>query len=264
MYTGFKLDLSGNSFEKFLDEGHDIYEKQRKQTMISLNDFILKGNTLDGSAIQNFWFPEIEADIFLSHSYNDLDQAKALVGWIKSTFNLNVFIDSSVWLHGKDLKRDLANKYCPIEGTNLYDYDAFSHASTHVDIMLSTALSRMIDKCECLFFLNTPNSIQPYAIVPRTESAWIYHELEVSKIIHKRKPNRPSWANESKDILNKALGALTISYEVDTVHLHELRPEKMASWHESSRYTKEHALDVLYQLFNNTADRNFLKYPFVT
>jgi hypothetical protein len=54
-------------------------------------------------------------------------------------------------------------------------------------MMLSTALSMMIDKAECLFFLNTPNSIQATEAIDRTKSPWIYHEISISSLIRKRR-----------------------------------------------------------------------------
>lgn len=258
MYRGFKLELLQNSYSAFLTEGNNLHAEQFNNAKDCLTNFILKGNMLDGSAIQNFWFPQIEADLFLSHSHKDLDQAKALAGWIKATFNLNVFIDSSVWLHAKDLKRELANQYCKIEGSTFYDYDAFSHASTHVDIMLSSALSLMIDKCECLFFLNTPHSVQPYQNMPRTESAWIYNEIGISKSIQKNKPIR--WLNESIQMVetfSKGFSFDGISYELDLDHLTSISNTELNNW-EPSKNKMEHRLDTLYKLVNTQKKSTFI------
>ena len=37
--------------------------------------------------------------------------------------------------------------------------NAFSYNLSYVHMMLASALMTMIDKCECVFFLNTPSSI---------------------------------------------------------------------------------------------------------
>ncbi|WP_330572372.1 adenine nucleotide alpha hydrolase family protein, partial [Petralouisia muris] len=41
-----------------------------------------------------------------------------------------------------------------------------------------------IDKCECMFFLNTPSSIN---INKKTESPWLYYELNVAGLIQKKR-----------------------------------------------------------------------------
>lgn len=50
--------------------------------------------------------------------------------------------------------------------------------------MLSSALAKMIDKCECIFFPNTPSSIN---LNKKTESPWIYYELNIADLVQKRK-----------------------------------------------------------------------------
>jgi hypothetical protein len=56
--------------------------------------------------------------------------------------------------------------------------------------MLSMALSKMIDRCEGIFFLNTPKSLRPTDVVKGksgvTESPWIYSELATTQFIRKR------------------------------------------------------------------------------
>lgn len=70
--------------------------------------------------------------------------------------------------------------------------------------MLANSLTKMVDKTECIFFLNTPNSINYLEAVGYTNSAWIYYELTVSKLIRKRnlKDYRIISINESTKILN--------------------------------------------------------------
>lgn len=57
-------------------------------------------------------------------------------------------------------------------------------------MMLSTALNNMIDSTECLFFLNTPNSISLSNEITNeqkfTYSPWLYSELTTASIVEKR------------------------------------------------------------------------------
>ena len=70
-----------------------------------------------------------------------------------------------------------------------YDYDKRNYSSSHVHMMLSIALSRMIDNCETVFFLNSENSICLSEEIDkeRTSSPWIYNELSMADIIQIRK-----------------------------------------------------------------------------
>lgn len=74
MFAGFnlKIDLS-----EMLDKdeyyllGKSIDEKNKKSIEEDLEAFIIDG-VIDGSSLQEEWFPQIKADIFISHSHKDL------------------------------------------------------------------------------------------------------------------------------------------------------------------------------------------------
>lgn len=58
-------------------------------------------------------------------------------------------------------------------------------------MMLSKALVTMMDRCECLFFLNTPSSITPADVIGEagtgsTTSPWIYSEIAMSGLIRRK------------------------------------------------------------------------------
>lgn len=61
--------------------------------------------------------------------------------------------------------------------------EEFSYNLSCVHMMLSSALSTMIDKCECVFFLNTPSSLN---LNKKTESPWIYYELNIADVVQKK------------------------------------------------------------------------------
>jgi hypothetical protein len=47
---------------------------------------------------------------------------------------------------------------------------------------------KMIDECECIFFLNTENSITCNDVFTKTSSPWIYNELMTMQYIRKKLP----------------------------------------------------------------------------
>ena len=58
-----------------------------------------------------------------------------------------------------DLLRQIDNEHCKKEDGKTYDYNLRNYTTSHVHMMLSTALTEMIDKTECIMFYNTPNSV---------------------------------------------------------------------------------------------------------
>ena len=169
-------------------------EKIRK----ALKTFILDNGHIDASALQDEWFPAIKADVFISHSHKDLPIAKALAGWLKNTFGLSSFIDSFVWGYCDELLKEIDNKYCKnrIDSKRFskgdketYNYTLRNFTTSHVHTLLSSALSQMIDKTECVIFINTPQSVSISSEIESikgnsiTTSPWIYHELAMTSII---------------------------------------------------------------------------------
>lgn len=120
--------------------------------------------------------------IFLSHSHDDEEMVKQLAGYLKHTYGIECFIDSCVWGYANDLLKEIDNKYCRYQETDgqfFYEYDNRNRSTSHVHMLLNGALAKMINKTECLFFVNTPNSVnaQDAENPSKTASPWIYSEL---------------------------------------------------------------------------------------
>ena len=99
MYRGFNLLLEKNSFregdfETLKEKGLDSFSSQQTSIDKTIYSFVRNDGSLDGSMMQANWFPQIKADIFISHSHKDEDLAHALAGWLKETSGLTAFIDS--------------------------------------------------------------------------------------------------------------------------------------------------------------------------
>ena len=269
MYRGFNLLLEKNSFregdfETLKEKGLDSFSSQQTSIDKTIYSFVRNDGSLDGSMMQANWFPQIKADIFISHSHKDEDLAHALAGWLKETFGLTAFIDSCVWGYANKLLKMIDNEYCYQEETNTYNYQKRNYSTSHVHMMLSVALTQMIDNTECLFFLNTPNSITPDdTIIEQTESPWIYSEIAMSRLIRKKelKEYRDVALLESQRAFAEG-GILNVRYDLPTEHLTEIDAEILESWenswyllnspnHEYLQHPKKlrvHALDKLYEL----------------
>ncbi|MCD1023986.1 toll/interleukin-1 receptor domain-containing protein [Enterococcus sp. SMC-9] len=267
MYKGYNLDLSVIEKQSFLNVTNyeiDLFEKKidsKKNELLSrINETIYlprtEDNKIDGSQLINDWFPNYKSDIFLSHSHNDHRTAKRLAVWLKREFGLEVFLDSIVWGSADKLLKNIDNEYAILrkKGDNItYNYDIRNFTTSHVHMMLSTALNDVINNTECLIFLNTPESINVGEVSMRkTNSPWIYNELKIASLIEKKNPRetilKEQLGKRQKEIY--ANGGLDILYDVQTQLgcLETLDNKKIQEWQKEWRISnhKFHPLDLLY------------------
>mgnify|MGYP003308935145 CR=1 FL=1 len=230
------------------------YEKNLKK--------YINQNVIDGTKIQNEWFPQINADIFISHSHKDEELACALAGWINKTFQLNCFIDANVWGYSTELLDEMNGKLSDRRkkenGGYIYDYESCNQVSQHVNTMLSIALQKMIDKVETVIFLNTDNSVRVYNDnqMEKTYSPWIYSEIVCTQIVRKK----PLLTYRDYSNIKKEYSAVyesvqffmhsAISYTVSLKHLKKLTERDLECWdreYYGNKRKYEYALDALYK-----------------
>src|SRR5690606_26606894 len=84
---------------------------------------------IDGSKLQADWFPNIEADIFISHSHRDKDLAIALSEYLYQNFDLNVFIDSCIWGYSDEHLKIIDDKYCLNSDQTTYNYSKRNYST---------------------------------------------------------------------------------------------------------------------------------------
>lgn len=265
MYTGFNLQLDQNStifsdvdYDGMIKVGKRHLANQKATYETELEKYVT-GKEINGTKIQNEWFPQIEADIFISHSHKDEDLACALAGWIHENFGLKCFIDSNVWGYADELlekmNEKLSHKRPDREGGYLYDHQSCNQVSQHVNTMLSIALQKMIDKVEAIILLNTEQSIQVCSDseMNKTYSPWIYSEIICTQIVRKK----PLLAYRDYKLLNKPSMVLNesvrflmhsaISYTVSLEHLKLLTEDDLEMWRDKFIENKnKYALDELY------------------
>tara|TARA_R110001583_G_scaffold123940_1_gene275402 strand:+ start:18605 stop:19396 length:792 start_codon:yes stop_codon:yes gene_type:complete len=261
MHIGFNL-----KYEEFLTEpqrkfykkkGLELFCEYSKKVEEKLDELIPSNGNIDGGKMQNNWFPTVDADIFLSHSHKNEDSAIILSGYLYENLGIKTFVDSCIWGYSADLLKKLDEDFCKKDSGH-YDYNKRNFTTSNVHMMLSTALTKMIDKVECLFFLNTPDSISiENGVKSKTLSPWIYAEIEMSKFIRKKKL--------SEYRIEKSLGILarggvlevkaSFEYPIDLEHLSTINQLDIKKWvtsHDSENYP----LDLLYrQLTDKTSTR---------
>lgn len=269
MFSGFNLSLNTNSCMELFEWDFEKYKKKGEEHLNSriqcFNDELeelIRRNTINGSQLQKFCFPIIEADIFLSHSHKDHDLANALAGWIYDKFDLKVFIDSNVWEYSGNLLEELNSHYSNRQESDdgndvLYDYKSCCKVSEHVNTMLSAALHKMIDKAECVILLNTDSSVRVFEddSFAETYSPWIYSEIICTQIVRK-KPllcyREYDWSGSFFESQINTDGAMDIAYNLPIKHLTDISADDLKKWLEN--YEKDlikgdydgYALDELY------------------
>jgi len=208
----------------------------------------MAGGVFDGAKLADHWFPEIEGDIFISHSHADESLALDLAGWLHENFKLRSFIDSCVWGGMNEMLKCIDDQCCK-KGDELYSYERRNVSTSHVHMMLAMALSRMIEKTDCVIFINTDNSINiKDTIATKTYSPWIAYELAIVSLI-----KRCSASRVIKEA-NFSRGAM-VQHTVDLTSLTEIGSDILNRWETSwGRSDKKgSALELLYKLVSEAS-----------
>ena len=206
---------------------------------------ILSDISTNGTKTMEGWFPQVDRHVFISHSHGDIDIALKFAGWLREEFSLSTFIDSCIWGDSAKLLKAVDNKFCYDAERGTYRYDDRNKSTSHVHAMLTASLIQMMDKCELVIFLNTPNSVpSTQESMKATASPWIMAELNASRFL-RRNPRRGiamEGANKSR-----VTGAVNFTYELDTAHLITLSSEILSEWVLNKAASPSASMDELYK-----------------
>jgi hypothetical protein len=249
MYKAFNIE-SVKSKRSFLDQGSLPNEANSSAVKTTLDSFITNKKP-DGTKLRDHWFPEIDAHVFISHSHKDPTEAKNLAGYLKEMHHLNSFIDSCVWSYSDHLLRQIDNEYCWNKENRTYIYENRNGSTSHVHMRLATALTKILDRCGCVIFMQTPNSISSSDVLKKTHSPWIYFELGMIKLLREQSPRRlvkESASNMSRGEIQASIPA--IDYSVDLSALIEIDFDTLNNWDNLRSQTDDsvHSLDLLYKV----------------
>lgn len=251
MYRAYKIAVD-DGFEAEIKPSGDVASDSinlRSKLSEMVKKSSLAAESLNANSIWNEWFPDVERDVFISHSSKDGELAKRFALWLKGNFGLSAFVDSDIWGHSDDLLKELDDEHCKNPGGETYSYEKRNGSTAHVHMMLSYALTRMIDKTECFVFLESNNSVTALDSVQGTYSPWIFHELATVDTIESKQSSRMLKAlTESVRIFKDAKG-LEIKYPVPEKRLTKLNCEELRKWKALAPTLDHHPLDVLYQRY---------------
>lgn len=265
MFSKFNYSPSdcfyNNTLNHYLTKGNEVFAKHEQEVQKCLSEYITEDGIINGTALKEHWFSITQKDIFISHSHRDINKVKAFAGWLHECFGLEAFIDSCSWGYCDDLLNKIDKKYCYDPKTNTYNYELRNYTTSHVHMMLSTALTEIMDHTECVIFFNTPSSISMGTELEKikkdgkkavTVSPWIYHELSMTTILRTHEPDRKKYvlehfAQDSRDKfivqydVSKALSGMTTLTDDHLKRWNE-------NWQKRPLKLEEEALDELYKI----------------
>jgi len=257
MYKVFNVErlnilVSHGKTDRLLETtGKCSFASQKKQ-MSQLASYLNPDGSLSAGDLAKDWFPEVNADIFISHSHSDKEEVYRLVGLLKKCFNLNCFVDSLVWEYANDLLRQIDETYCLMPGNQYFDYNKRNYSTSAVHMMLSLALAKMIAKTKCVFFYNTPQSIIHESAVkkPDTTSPWIYNEIVIANMLEQAfRAGQESVMSQEVFSNGRLLEkSLSITYPIDLSNSITINNDLFKTWLNCCSERGQGALAWLIQL----------------
>lgn len=250
MYQAFDLSLASVDLSNYPTETAAVVSEFKARSRASLLSN-LKMGVVDAAALEADWFGEVSADVFISHSHADLALATKLASILKNKLGLTAFVDSHVWGYSDELIKIIDKEFCWKSSSDTYDYDSRNKSTSHVHLMLSTALMKMIDRCELVLFLNTENSISSENYVKSgdetTASPWIYSELMATKFVRRKRIRIGNEGYSGKVAMDTVLAKSfpQFSYKAHLSHLIPMGAQDFHRWC-SAKATGKKAMDLLY------------------
>lgn len=262
MYSKFNysptISFYNSTLNRYVTIGNELFKRHEEEVQDCLSKYISEDGVINGSDLKEHWFSISQKDIFISHSHKDLNKVKAFAGWIYETFGLEAFIDSCSWGYCDELLRKIDDKYCYNPKSRTYNYKLRNYTTSHVHMMLSTALTEMMDNTECVIFFNTPNSINMAEELGKVEkkektvSPWIYHELSMTTLLRRSEPIRKKVILEHS--AQQRADEFSVAYDVTKLleGLKTLTDTDLllwqSNWQKRPIKVKEEALEVLYEI----------------
>ena len=252
MHRAFNVKLDSNQYLNYVNTKQ--YENDKSISLQKLRKIINSYNIIRAHEIKKLLLPSKHYDIFISHSHKDLELAKGLSNYLQLFFGVSCFIDSLYWGNIDELQEELNRMHLHEDkatGKEYYDHQSTMEVAKHANMILASALTEMIDNCECVFFLNTDNSVISGSEAinkNKTYSPWIYHEVFTTSIIHRKETGRRA-ALEEQQIRDNAIKPLPqFIYNLDLTGMTNLNDDDILNWWGKVNSNNAHPLDILYKL----------------
>lgn len=270
MYKGYHFSMANELLSHYFlraEEYKRIGRTQKDAAQKVIQEKIMSGRwVIDGSGTESEWFPQLTKHVFISHSHKDEDVALLIAGLLKERLGIDAFVDSAAWGCYRELAECLyavAKRGYPRIALQ-HDAQLRMSATEHAHCMLSKSLIQMMDRCECLIFLDTPASVGLRNIDTAecsTFSPWIYTEIEASRVLRRYRYPRSMLkaANESlRSFARREAAQVQVVYPLNFEHLEKLVPQMFVQWvadaekekrcRADDKYKPYQLLDELYRI----------------
>jgi len=242
MYKGYRFQAAAELLSAYALRAERYKETGRAQKDAAqrvIQEKILSGRwVIDGAGTESEWFPQLKKHVFISHSHKDEDAALFIAGLLKDRLGIDAFVDSAAWGCYRKLAACLyaAAKRGYPSITSQQDAQLEMSATEHAHCMLSKSLIQMMDRCECLIFLDTPASVGLRNIDTAecsTFSPWIYTEIEASRVLRRYRYPRSMLKAANEGLRSFARGEearVQVVYPLNLEHLDKLSPRMLIQW----------------------------------
>lgn len=125
-------------------------------------------------------------DVFISHSHNNIKEAKRLAAYLSREKGKKPFLDNFVWGSADELLKNIDIDYCRHYNCRSFDYSKRNFSTSHVHTMLSMTILEMIARCETFIFIDSEESLDYNELKEhgvKTLSPWLYQELQYARML---------------------------------------------------------------------------------
>lgn len=251
----FACSINGKLLNS-IDRENLSYNSPKTTIRDNLKKYLVTDDILDGNQIMADCFPQINNfKVFISHSHADKQIAIQLANIIYKHTGAKSFIDSMVWNYADDLLKDIDKDYS-LQRNGYYSYPQRNKTTSYVHMMLATALAQMMDKCDCIIFINTPNSLNKQVLNETTTfSPWIFYELAT---LHTLRVRMPSFDDGLEKLASggKTIRAFSesqqpkITLPVNIENLYELTYDDINSLNDTDEVETKCSNVILYELYS--------------
>jgi hypothetical protein len=267
-----KLLLDGTANDNY----SELYDELTKKLKSNLTEAIIKQTVVDGTRLQEEWFPQDigHFDVFISHSHRDLKLVKQFSYWLHKNLSLRCFVDSVFWKYSDKLLEKIDYEYSryydKAAHKYMYYYSKRNITTSNIHCMLTMALMKMMECCELVIFIDSNNSIKYEKDSKKTPSPWIYEEIEMANMLPSKMPKR--WIDNPKvAILNESELKMFTKAVEDSSFFYDARIDRFSVLnssilkHVKERYSYEipiadNSLDEIYRRLKNAqGERFFIK-----
>ena len=218
-----------------------LFKQKKKDYQAVIKKLIDNQPTVSGQDIMNEVFPEIQADIFVSHSHADVKLAKDLAYYLSTQCKCKVFIDEYAWGNADEILKYMNMSAKTKDG--YYSYEGCNRNAAAAYMILANAIAAMLHKCKLFIFVESEHSIRGNA-KNETASPWLFYELQLfNKIVENELAiaqrlgiRIPAWIN-LRIQPQASLEGLDISYPVPKKFLLESNKRLIYDW-SYSQYLK--------------------------